>query len=61
MDGSLPFGVRQEDRGTIEDIATDLIARFLETDVETGTEFFAAGTGCRQLYEKMACLYDKWK
>jgi hypothetical protein len=43
----------------IEEIATDLIARFLETDVETGINFFAAGTGCSQLYEKMACLYDK--
>jgi hypothetical protein len=57
MDGSLPFARRT----TTEEIATNLIARFLETDVETGMNFFAPGTGCRQLYEKMACLYDKWK
>jgi hypothetical protein len=53
--------VRQEDRSALEEIATNLIARFLEMDVETGMKFFAAGTGCRQFYEKMACLCDKWK
>lgn len=53
--------VRQTDRETIESIATNLLARFLETDADAGQKFFVAGSGSRVLYEKVLDLYNKWK
>jgi hypothetical protein len=42
---SLKFPARQTDRQKIENIAVDLIARFLRRDAETGKKLFAAGSG----------------
>ncbi|OXV05282.1 hypothetical protein Egran_06950 [Elaphomyces granulatus] len=46
--------VRQTDRETIESIATNLLARFLETDADAGQKFFVAGSGSRCYMRK--CL-----
>jgi len=47
-------GIRSYSIGDIEKIAVDLIAHFLHTDL-------APGSGCRERYEQMISLYDKWK